>query len=45
MNDYICKVCGYIYKPDENNNVEFMDLPSDWLCPVCFVGKDEFEKI
>ena len=35
MAKYVCNVCGYIY--DE-------DLPSDWLCPLCSVGKDEFSK-
>lgn len=42
---YKCTVCGYIYDPVENNNVEFSDLPDDWVCPVCGVGKDKFEKI
>ena len=23
----------------------FEDLPEDWLCPLCGVGKDEFEKV
>lgn len=45
MENYICKVCGYIYKPEENNNVEFINLDSDWVCPICSVGKEEFEKI
>ena len=22
----------------------FEDLPDDWVCPLCGVGKDEFEK-
>jgi len=45
MVKYKCTVCGYIYDPAENNNVEFSDLPDDWVCPVCGVGKDKFEKI
>ena len=45
MDKYICSVCGYVYDPVENNNVEFMDLPDDWVCPECGVGKDSFEKI
>ena len=45
MAKYKCTVCGYIYDPAENNNVAFEDLPEDWICPVCGVGKDKFEKI
>ncbi len=40
---YICKVCGHIYDPAENNGVEFDALPEDWVCPLCGVGKDQFE--
>ena len=40
---YVCKICGWIYDPAENNNVAFEDLPADWHCPVCGVGKDDFE--
>ena len=40
---YICKVCGHVYDPAENNGVEFADLPADWVCPLCGVGKDQFE--
>jgi rubredoxin len=24
---------------------KFEDLPDDWTCPVCGVGKDMFEKL
>lgn len=47
---YVCKVCGYIYDPaqgDPENGIEpnttFENLPDNWLCPVCGVGKDQFE--
>jgi rubredoxin/flavin reductase (DIM6/NTAB) family NADH-FMN oxidoreductase RutF len=50
MNKYKCLMCGYIYDPDvgdPDNDVEagtaFEDLPDDWVCPECGVGKDEFE--
>lgn len=50
MQKWVCKVCGYVYDPakgDPDNGVEagtrFEDIPDDWLCPVCGVGKDEFE--
>lgn len=44
MDKYVCLVCGYVYDPAENNNVAFEDLPADWICPVCAVGKDQFVK-
>ena len=40
---YVCKVCGWVYDPAENNNVAFEDLPEDWVCPACGVGKADFE--
>ena len=50
MKKYICKVCGYVYDPevgDPDNGVQpgtaFEDIPDDWVCPLCGVGKDEFE--
>jgi rubredoxin len=49
---YVCQVCGYIYDPvagDPDRQIapgtEFKDLPADWLCPVCGVGKDEFSPV
>lgn len=51
MDKYICPVCGYVYDPevgDPENGVSpgtpFEKLPDDWTCPVCEVGKEEFEK-
>ena len=41
---YKCTVCGYIYD-DEKESVKFEELPSDWTCPLCGVGKDLFEKV
>ena len=51
MEKYICTICEYVYDPeqgDPENGIEpgtaFEDLPDDWVCPLCGVGKDEFEK-
>lgn len=41
---YKCIICGYIYD-DEKEAVKFEDLPEDWRCPKCNVGKNMFEKI
>lgn len=41
---YKCTICGHIY--DESvEGVKFEDLPEDWTCPLCGVGKNLFEKI
>ena len=39
---YTCSVCGYVYDPAQNDGVAFEDLPEDWVCPLCGVGKDMF---
>jgi len=33
--------CGYVYD-EEVEGVKFEDLPDDWVCPVCGLGKDAF---
>lgn len=45
MKKYKCTVCEYVYDPAENNNVGFADLPDEWVCPECGVGKDQFEEL
>ena len=35
---WICKVCGYIY----DGEIPFEELPEEWVCPACGVGKNEF---
>lgn len=44
MEKYVCTVCQYVYDPEENDGVKFEDLPEDYTCPLCNVGKDMFEK-
>ena len=44
MDKFQCTVCGYIYAPEENNGISFEELPEDYTCPLCHVGKDMFEK-
>ncbi len=48
---YRCMTCDYIYDPqvgdpdaDIDPGTVFEDLPDDWECPVCGVGKDDFVK-
>jgi len=47
---YICVNCGYVYDPkqgDPSNGIPpgttFNDLPDDWICPLCYVSKDQFD--
>jgi len=49
---YRCIPCGYIYDPEIGEEesgtppgTEFEDLPDDYVCPICFVGKEDFEAI
>ena len=46
---YVCELCGYEYRPtlgDVENGIEentdFEDLPTDWVCPLCGAGKEDF---
>ena len=52
MKKYECNVCGYIYDPivgDPDGDIapgtSFEDLPDDWVCPVCNVGKEDFSEL
>ena len=49
MQKYVCEPCGYVYDPeagDPDNGIQpgtaFEDLPDDWVCPICGMGKDVF---
>ena len=45
MAKYVCTVCGYVYDPEVGiaAGTAFEDLPDDFVCPLCGVGKDQFE--
>ncbi len=47
-----CLVCGWVYdeaKGDPEEGIapgtRWEDIPADWTCPECGVGKDDFEMI
>lgn len=51
MKKYVCTVCGFVYDeevgmPDAGivAGTKFEDLPEDFECPLCGVGKDMFEE-
>ena len=48
MEKYECP-CGYIYDPEVGDpdsgiapGTKWEDIPEDWVCPICGVGKDDF---
>ena len=52
MKRYKCNSCGYVYDPavgDPDGGIapgtSFEDLPDDWECPVCYVGKEDFTPV
>jgi rubredoxin len=51
MSKWVCSACGYVYDPavgDPDGGVApgtaFEDIPDNWFCPNCGVGKEFFEK-
>ena len=51
MSRYVCITCGWVYDPQEGDpesgipaGTPFEDIPEEWLCPACGVGKEMFEK-
>jgi rubredoxin-NAD+ reductase len=46
---YECEVCGHIYDEAEGDpdsdiapGTRWEDVPEDWRCPDCRVGKEDF---
>lgn len=46
---YVCDICGYIYDPENGEpdagvaaGTAWEDVPEDFVCPLCGVGKDQF---
>jgi len=47
---YVCVICGYVYDPAAGDaelgiaaGTAWDDVPDDFTCPICGVGKDQFE--
>ncbi len=47
---YVCTVCGWVYDEAEGApeqgiapGTKWEDLPEDFTCPLCSVGKELFE--
>ncbi|MAW27570.1 MAG: rubredoxin [Gammaproteobacteria bacterium] len=52
MKKYQCIVCGFIYDESEGLPSEGLepgtrwdDVPDDWMCPECGVGKADFDMV
>ena len=48
---YVCDVCGWEYDEEKGYpeggiapGTKWEDVPEDFECPLCFVGKDQFSK-
>ena len=51
MKKYVCTVCGYVYAEaagDPEHGIApgtpWESVPEDFECPLCGVGKDQFEE-
>ncbi len=49
---YVCMVCGLVYDPAVGlpdhgiaAGTPWDAVPSDWRCPECNVGKQDFERM
>jgi len=48
---YVCNVCGFEYDEAEGYpeagiapGTAWADVPEDFVCPLCGVGKEDFEE-
>lgn len=50
--DYICDVCQWVYSEEDGvpeagiaPGTKWEEVPEDFVCPVCFVGKEQFSPV
>jgi rubredoxin len=50
MKRWECTMCGFIYDEAEGwpndgiaRGTRWVDIPEDWVCPDCGLGKQDFE--
>ena len=48
---YVCDLCGWVYDEEEGlpemeiaPGTAWEDVPEDFECPLCAVGKDQFSE-
>ena len=51
MDRCVCTICGHGYDPEKGDPLQdispgpdFISLPDDWQCHVCFPGKKLFTR-
>ena len=51
MKKYVCDMCGWVYDEAQGlpeagiePGTKFEDLPDDFECPLCGVGKENFSE-
>jgi rubredoxin len=49
LKQWVCVICGWVYDeaagaPDDGlaPGTRWADVPADWRCPLCDVGKEDF---
>ena len=49
---YVCEVCNWVYdeesgypEDDIAPGTKWEDIPEDFVCPLCAVGKDMFSEV
>ncbi len=49
---WVCNVCGHVYDEAEGcpadgiaPGTRWEDVPADWTCPECGVGKSDFTRM
>ena len=52
MKTYMCLICGFFYDeaaglPEDGiaPGTAWADVPADWMCPECNVGKAQFQMV
>lgn len=52
MKQYVCTICDYVYDPVKGEpdagiapGTAWEDVPEDFVCPDCGVGKEMFEVV
>ncbi len=52
MKKYVCDVCGWVYDPTlgapecgVKPDTAWGNVPTNFVCPLCGVGKDEFSPL
>ena len=52
MARYQCRFCSHVYDEAEGDpdggippGTKFEDIPDDWMCPDCGVGKEDYDLI